>query len=49
MEGDRVLVTCDDGNAASAAVIEHAGGVLEDIRPGPDDGEATRRYWIALR
>ena len=42
---DRVLVTCDTGNDASALVIERAGGVLEDIRAAPD-GIPKRRYWI---
>ena len=42
---DRVLVTCDTGNDASALIIERAGGVLEDIRAGPD-GIPKRRYWI---
>lgn len=37
---DRVLVTCDDDNHASAAAIERCGGVLEDVR-----GD-KRRYWI---
>ena len=43
---ERVLVTCDDANVASARTIQHAGGVLEDVR----DTELgrTRRYWIAL-
>ncbi|WFE29436.1 GNAT family N-acetyltransferase [Solwaraspora sp. WMMD791] len=43
---DRVLITCADGNAASARVIERHGGVLEDVR----DTELgrTRRYWITL-
>jgi predicted acetyltransferase len=43
---ERVLVTCDDGNLASARTIEKAGGVLEDVR----DTELgrTRRYWITL-
>ena len=43
---DRVLITCADGNAASARVIERHGGVLEDVR----DTELgrTRRYWIAV-
>jgi predicted acetyltransferase len=41
-----VLVTCDDDNAASAAIIERAGGVLEDVRARPD-GIGMRRYWIA--
>ncbi|MFD0595435.1 GNAT family N-acetyltransferase [Catellatospora coxensis] len=41
---DRVLVTCDDTNTASARTIERCGGVLEDVR----DTELgrTRRYWI---
>ncbi len=42
---DRVLVTCDDDNAGSAAVIERLGGVLDDVRPG-HDGTPKRRYWI---
>lgn len=37
---DRVLVTADDDNAGSQAVIVAAGGVLEDTRHG------KRRYWI---
>ena len=43
---ERVLVTCDDGNVASARTIEKAGGVLEDVR----DTELghTRRCWITL-
>lgn len=46
---ERVLVTCDDGNVASAATIEGAGGVLEDVRPQPGGGPAKRRYWITAR
>jgi predicted acetyltransferase len=44
---DRVLITCADDNPASARVIEHCGGILEDIR---DTwlGRPTRRYWIKL-
>jgi len=43
---DRVLITCADDNVASARVIEHHGGVLEDVR----DTELgrTRRYWVSL-
>jgi predicted acetyltransferase len=43
---DRVLVTCENGNIASARTIENCGGVLEDVR----DTELgrTRRYWITL-
>lgn len=37
----RVLVTCDETNAGSRAVIERAGGEYEDSRMG------KRRYWIA--
>ncbi len=40
----RVLVTCDDDNLGSIAVIERCGGRRDPGWPG-DDG--TRRYWIA--
>lgn len=42
----RVLVTCDETNLASARTIERNGGQLEDIR----DTELghTCRYWITL-
>ena len=43
---EKVLVTCDDGNLASAQVIEKAGGVLEDVRH--TELGLTRRYWIPL-
>lgn len=39
---DRVLLTCDDDNEASAGTILKAGGQLEDVRHG------KRRYWISL-
>jgi predicted acetyltransferase len=42
---EQALVTCDDDNAPSAAVIERAGGVLEDVRPTAD-GIPKRRYWV---
>lgn len=42
---DRVLLTCDDSNAASAKTIERCGGVLEDVRTD-EDGQLFRRYWI---
>ena len=41
---DRVLVTCDDDNVGSAAVIERCGGVLESTID--TDGGPLRRYWI---
>jgi predicted acetyltransferase len=40
---DRVLVTCDDDNVASARTIESRGGIQEDVLDG------KRRYWIDLR
>lgn len=43
---DRVLVTCDDGNVASAAVIERSGGVLDAVIDQPGATTRTRRYWI---
>ncbi len=42
---ERVLVTCDDDNGGSAAVIERAGGVLESTVVGAE-GNLVRRYWI---
>jgi len=43
---DRVLVTCDDDNVASAAVIERCVGVF-DSRVKPTEGKTLkRRYWI---
>ena len=40
----RVLVTCDDDNLGSIAVIERCGGRRDVEWPGDD---STRRYWIA--
>jgi predicted acetyltransferase len=37
---ERVLLTCDEPNIASARTIERNGGVYEDTRNG------KRRYWI---
>jgi predicted acetyltransferase len=42
---DEVLVTCDEDNLATAAIIERLGGELEDIRPEPG-AKPKRRYWI---
>jgi predicted acetyltransferase len=42
----RVLVTCDDDNTGSIAVIERCGGQLDSVvRPAPST-PLTRRYWI---
>ncbi len=43
---NRVLITCEVDNIASARTIEHHGAVLEDVRDtelGP-----VRRYWVTL-
>jgi len=46
MDMDRVLVTCDPDNTASARTIERSGGQLEDTRDTSDG--PRRRYWITL-
>ena len=43
---DRVLVTCDDDNVASIAVIESNGGKLDSVRPATGTTPAHRLYWI---
>ncbi len=43
---DRMLVTCDEGNDGSIAVIVRNGGVFEGL-VHQADGKATRRYWLA--
>lgn len=43
---DRVLITCDDDNIASATVIESCGGVFESVIEGRA-ALPVRRYWIA--
>jgi predicted acetyltransferase len=43
---ERVLVTCDDDNLASAKVIEGHGGVFESTIVSEEDGVVRRRYWI---
>ncbi|SDR86223.1 GNAT family N-acetyltransferase [Microlunatus soli] len=46
---DRILVTCDDDNEASARTIESAGGHLQDTQDRPERGYGlVRRYWITL-
>jgi predicted acetyltransferase len=42
---DPVLVTCDEDNAGSMAVIERCGGLLEDTVEVPGAAR-KRRYWI---
>ena len=43
---DRVLITCNDYNTASAKTIEKVGGVLENKIINPVNGELERRYWV---
>jgi predicted acetyltransferase len=43
---ERALVTCDDDNDASAAMIERVGGQLEDKVEPQEGGVPVRRYWI---
>ncbi len=43
---DRVLVTCDEDNVASAAMIERCGGVLENKVQPIGGGFLVRRYWV---
>ena len=42
---ERALVTCNDGNVGSVAVIVACGGQLESTVDGAD-GNRKRRYWI---
>ena len=50
MNMEKVLITCDDENSASARVIEKNGGILENkVLNCTDRGMVlTRRYWITL-
>jgi predicted acetyltransferase len=41
-----VLVTCDDSNIGSRAVIEACGGRLGNVVDSVVDGPRVRRYWI---
>jgi len=43
---DRVLVTCDDDNVGSIAVIEACGGRLDSTVQAAAGGSPVRRYWI---
>lgn len=44
---EKVLITCDLNNIASAKTIEACGGVLENILK-EDEFYSTKRYWIKL-
>jgi predicted acetyltransferase len=43
---DRVLVTCDENNLASAAVLERCGARRDPDRPTTPGPPPIRRYWI---
>ncbi|MBB4690611.1 GNAT family N-acetyltransferase [Paractinoplanes abujensis] len=43
---DRVLISCNPANVASARVIESHGGVHEDTRTA--GAHTVKRYWITL-
>jgi len=43
---NNILITCDEGNIASAKTIESANGILYDKIEL--EGETTLRYWIHL-
>ena len=47
---DKVLITCDDDNIASAKIIEKNGGILENKIQNTikDETFLTRRYWVKL-
>ena len=45
---DKVLITCDKNNHASAGVIKNNGGILEN-EIIESDGNILQRYWITLK
>ncbi|MED0874291.1 GNAT family N-acetyltransferase [Bacillus mobilis] len=44
----RVLLTCDKVNIASAKTIQKVGGVLEDEVVSSHTGEIVQRYWVEI-
>ncbi|MES5954493.1 GNAT family N-acetyltransferase [Bacillus fungorum] len=44
----RVLITCDKVNIASAKTIQKVGGVLEDEVVSSHTGEIVQRYWVEI-
>ncbi|MCW3125180.1 MAG: GCN5-related N-acetyltransferase [Bacteroidetes bacterium] len=46
---DKVLVTCDNTNTASARIIEKNGGIFENEMYSETRKVWKRRYWIDLR
>lgn len=46
---EKVLVTCDHDNLASAKIIEKNGGVETSTSVSDGSGKVVRRFWIDLR
>ena len=46
---ERVLITCDKDNVASARVIQKNGGKLESESVSKQTGKLKQRYWIELQ
>ena len=44
---ERVRITCDEDNAASAKVIERNGGALSGRGLSPETGRVVLQYWVA--
>ncbi len=45
---EKVLITCDKDNPASAQVIEKNGGKLDNELVSKESGKMKQRYWIEL-
>jgi predicted acetyltransferase len=45
----RVLVTCDEDNIGSKKIIEHNGGMLENVIEIEGDPVRKLRYWIDIQ
>jgi len=45
---DKVLITCDKANVASARVIQKNNGILENEIFSETFSEVIQRYWIKL-
>ena len=43
---DQALVTCDDDNAGSIAVIEKVGGRHLKTGPGEAEGDVGKRHYV---
>jgi predicted acetyltransferase len=46
LQMEKVLITCDANNIASAKTVQYCGGILEN--EVPNDDILTQRYWIEL-